>query len=346
MKKAVLFILSIVLGIALFIAVLNYIGIEDIIGSFESFSWPIIAVVVGLTFVQIFIVMLRWKMVLDSQGDKVPLRKLISPKFVGFTVSFLTPGLFVGGEPIRAYLLNKNTGIRLSKSFSSIIVDKILDFTYPLPFLIWALIYAMWKYDINWEAVGVFVLALVFLIFLLLVFYIQTFRGRGFFSSLARWFRLDHFAWSRKMIEKGKYFEKLIILFFNEKPAFVAKGLFLSFLVGLVIFIQFMVILNALGIEASTIDILIMMVFMILAFLVPVPASIGSFEASQALVFTALGHPASAGVAFTFIIRMAELGKLAVGLSYLSNIGLKFVRSIPGQNGLHDEDKEEDNSRE
>lgn len=340
MKKAFLFILSIIFGIALLIAVLNYIGLEDIISAFDSFSWGVIAVVVGLSFVQILIVIYRWKLIIESQGDKVEFRKLISPKLVGFTISFLTPGLYVGGEPIRAYLLKKNTNIRLSKGFSSIIIDKILDFTYPLPFLIWALVYAIIKYDISWEAIGVFVFVLISLVFLLGVFYIQTYRGKGFFSSLARWFRLDKFKRLEKYIIKGKYFEELVISFFNQKYALFIKGLLLSLLGGIIVFIQFIVILNALGISANSVEILMMMVFMILAFLVPVPASIGSFEASQALVFTALGHPASIGVAFTLIIRMAELGKLAIGLSFLSNIGLKFVRSIPARNGVNGEKKE------
>ena len=316
-------------GIALFIAVLNHIGVEDLVKAFNSFSWGVIAVVVGLTFVQIFIVIYRWKLILESQGDKIPFKKLLAPKFVGFAISFLTPGLYVGGEPVRAYLLKKNTGIRLSKGFSSIIVDKILDFTYPLPFLIWALVYAMFKYDISWEAIGVFIFVLMFLIFLLVVFYVQTYRGKGFFSSIAKWFKLDRFKKLDKYIEKGKYFEDLVITFFNNKQRLFVKGLLLSFLGGLIVFIQFIVILNALGISANIVEILMIMVFMILAFLVPVPASLGSFEASQVIVFSALGHPASIGVAFTLIVRIAELGKLAVGLSFLSNVGLKFLRNIP-----------------
>ena len=345
MKKTILFVLSVIFGIAMFISVLNYTGADELKQAFDSFSWPVIAVVVGLTFVQISIVIYRWKLILESQGDKVPFWKLLAPKFVGFTISFLTPGLYVGGEPVRAYLLKKNTGIRLSKGFSSIIIDKILDFTYPLPFLIWALIYAMVKYDISWEAIGVFVFILMVLIFLLGVFYVQTYRGKGFFSSLARWFRLDKFKKLDKFIEKGKHFEDLVITFFNHKQSLFIKGLILSFLGGLIVFVQFMIILNALGISANIVEILMMMVFMILAFLVPVPASIGSFEASQALVFVALGHPASIGVAFTLIIRMAELGKLAVGLTFLSSIGLKFVRNIPkiGNGNSNDKTEEIDN---
>ena len=228
MKKAVLFIL-IFLGIALFIAVLNYIGVDDVIKAFDSFSWGVIVVVVGLAFVQFFVITYRWKLIIESQGDKVVFRKLLSPKFVGFTVSFLTPGMYVGGEPVRAYLLKKNTGIRFSKGFSSIIVDKILDFTYPLPFLIWALVYAVFKYDISWEAVGFFVFVLLCLIFLLGVFYIQTYRGKGFFSSLARWFRLDKFNKLDNFIDKGKYFEELVISFFQGKKSLFVKGAFFIF---------------------------------------------------------------------------------------------------------------------
>lgn len=329
MKKTLLFILSLLVGIALFVGVLYYIGLEDLRAAFMSFSWEIIAIIIGLSFLQIFIVIYRWRLILGAQGDKVPFKKLLAPKFVGFTVSFLTPGLYIGGEPIRAYLLKKQSKIRLSHGFASIIVDKILDFTYPLPFLIGALIYAMFKYDISWEAISIFIVILMGLIFLLGLFYIQTYRGIGFFTSIARWFRLDRIKKFEKFIEKGKYFEHIVITFFKHRRALFVKGLLLSLLGGIVVFIQFMVILHALGISADIVQILVMMVFMILAFLVPVPASLGSLEASQVVVFTALGHPGSIGVAFTLILRVAEMGKLAVGLSFLSNIGLKFLRNIP-----------------
>jgi uncharacterized protein (TIRG00374 family) len=337
MKKILLFILSLVIGIALFIGVLYYIGLDDLKSAFTSFSWATIAVVVALTFLQIFIIIYRWQLILAAQGDKLPLKKLLAPKFVGFAVSYLTPGLYVGGEPVRAYLLKRNTGVRLSHGFASIIVDKILDFTYPLPFLIGALIYAMFKYDISWEAVSALVLVLLGLIVLLGFFYVQTYRGKGFFSSLIIFLRLNRIRFIKKYFEKILYFEGMIITFFNSQPALFTKGLSLSLLGGIVVFIQFIVILHALGIQADIVQILVMMVFMILAFLVPLPASLGSFEASQVIVFSALGHPASIGVAFVLIFRMAELGKLAVGLSFLLNIGLKFLRSIPknGNNNNH-----------
>lgn len=333
MKKTLFIILSIIVGIILFIGVLIYIGPGELVVAFESFSWETIAIVIGLAFLQIFITIYRWKIVLKSQGDDIPLKKLISPKIVGFTVSFLTPGLYVGGEPVRAYLLKKQTGVRYSHGFASIIVDKILDFTYPLPFLIGALVYAMFKYDISWEAVSVFIAVLIGLITLLILFYVQTYRGKGFFSGLIVLFRLDRFTKFGKLVKRMLYFEKLVITFFNHRKALFIQGLMLSLLGGMVIFVQFMVVLNALGIEADIVQILVMMVFMILSFLIPIPASLGSFEASQVIVFTALGHPASIGVAFTLILRVAEMAKLGIGFTFLSNIGLKFLKELPEKNG-------------
>lgn len=329
MKKILLFILSVTLGLVLFIGVISYIGVDEITTAFKSFSWITIAFVIGLSFVQISVVNYRWKLVLEAQGDIVPFRKLYAPKLVGFTISFLTPGLFIGGEPVRAFLLKKQTGVRYSHGFASIIVDKILDFTYPLPFLIGALVYAMFHYDISWEAVSIFVVVLIGLVVLLILFYVQTYRGKGFFSTLIVILRINRFKRFNKIVDKMLYFEGLIITFFNNRKDVFIKGLFLSLLGGMVTFIQFIVILNALGIQADIIQILVIMVFMILAFFVPIPASLGSFEAGQVIIFTALGHPASIGVAFTLVIRMAELGKLAIGLTLLSNIGLKFLKDIP-----------------
>lgn len=341
MKKILLFIVSTLVGIALFIGVILYIGTDEIVRVFSSFSWGVILVVVGLGLAQMLVTIYRWQRVLSAQGMKVTLVDLIIPKFVGFAISFITPGLYVGGEPIRAYLLKKRTNIRLSRGMASIIVDKILDFTYPLPFLIGALIYAMLTYDISWEAISVFIAVLCILIVTLGWFYIQTYRGIGFFSSFLRFFRIHRFKRLKKFFEKMVYFENIIIEFFQHHPRLFIEGLLLSLLGGVIIFIQFIVVLNALDVTSHFLDVLVMMVFMILSFLIPIPASLGSFEASQAIVFRALGYTPSLGVAFTMVLRASDFVKAGIGLMFLSNIGLKFLKDVPKNGELkasHDGD--------
>jgi len=329
MKKVLLSILSLIVGVILFIGVLRYIGVDAFKAAFYSFSWWTIGIVAALGYLQTFIAIYRWKLILRAQGNEVSIKQLVAPKFAGQTVSYMTPGPNVGGEPVSAYFLKRNTGIGYSKGFASIMVDKILDFTYPLPFLIGALVYAFFKYDISWATIGIFVLTLLVLIFLLGMFYIQTYRGIGFFSSLIRILHLHRFGKMQKLVDKMLHFENLIIRFFNHQKDLFVKGLFLSLIGGMIILLQFVIVLEALGIGGSVIQILMMMVFMILSNFMPIPAGIGSLEAGQAIVFSALGYSASIGVAFSLILRAAEVFKLGLGITFLSHVGIKVLRELP-----------------
>ena len=337
MKKIIFFVISLILGIVLFVWVLRYIGVDEIKSAFTSFPLQTVFIVIALGFGHMFIVIYRWMLILHAQGDMVRYRQLLAPKFIGFAISYLTPGLYIGGEPVRAYVLKKEAGVKFSHGLASIIVDKILDFTYPLPFLIGGLVYAIFTYNIAWGALGFFVLVLLGLIILLIFFYIQTYRGKGFFSALMVFLKLDRLKVVRRLYKKVQYFENLIITFFQKRRALFAKGLLLSLLAGSLIFFQFVVILNALGIGAGFFKIFVLMVFMILSFLIPIPGSLGSFEAGQVIVFKALNHPASVGVAFSLIIRVTELLKVAVGLIFLSSLGLKFLKNVP-RNGNDEQD--------
>ncbi|PIT87190.1 MAG: hypothetical protein COU31_04230 [Candidatus Magasanikbacteria bacterium CG10_big_fil_rev_8_21_14_0_10_40_10] len=329
MKKVILFFLSLIVGVALFIAVFRYIGVEAFKEAFKSFSWWTIGVVAVLAYAQTFVGIYRWKLILRAQGDNVTIKQLVAPKFAGLTVSYLTPGPNVGGEPVSAYFLKRNAGIGYSKGFASILVDKILDFTYPIPFLIAAMVYAFFKYDISWQAIGVFVFTLLVLIVLLAVFYVQTYRGIGFFSSVIRVLRLHRFKRMQKMIDKMLHFEELIIKFFNHQKELFAKGLILSLIGGIIVLLQFVIVLISLGIEANIVQILMMMVFMILSSFMPIPAGLGSYEAGQVIVFSALGYTASIGVAFALILRAVEVFKLGLGLFFLSHVGIRVLQELP-----------------
>jgi uncharacterized membrane protein YbhN (UPF0104 family) len=72
-----------------------------------------------------------------------------------------------------------------------------------------------------------------------------------------------------------------------------------------------------------------MMVFMILSSFMPIPAGLGTYEAGQVIVFSALGYPASIGVAFMLIIRAAEVCKLGLGIFFLSHAGIRVLQQLP-----------------
>ncbi|KKW15759.1 MAG: hypothetical protein UY52_C0014G0002 [Parcubacteria group bacterium GW2011_GWC2_49_9] len=233
--------------------------------------------------------------------------------------------------------------MRFTHGLAAIIVDKLLDFTYPLPFLIGALVYVMMKFDVSSEVFSLFAVVLLALIVVLALFYIMTYQGKGFISVLLIVFRINRITYIKKYFEKLLYFEKLIIQFFQHRSGVFIKGLLLSLLSGALVFIQLFLLLHAMGIIANPWHIFIIMVFMILAFIMPIPGALGTMEAGQALIFNAMGYTASAGVVFAFIFRIIELVKVGLGLIFLSSVGLNFLRNLNDlTNGGQANSKEQD----
>ena len=66
---------------------------------------------------------LRWCVVL---GDISLFRKALPLCFMGLAANSVTPGR-VGGEPFRAYLLNRNTGCPFGKGIASVFTEKVMD---------------------------------------------------------------------------------------------------------------------------------------------------------------------------------------------------------------------------
>ncbi len=70
---------------------------------------------------------MRLKVTLDSFGKKVSLPRFIKQAIAGFSVSYITPASRFGGEPVRIYMLKKESGIDYETSTSAIILDKFVE---------------------------------------------------------------------------------------------------------------------------------------------------------------------------------------------------------------------------
>lgn len=70
---------------------------------------------------------MRLKVTLDSFGKKVSLPRFIKQAIAGFSVSYITPASRFGGEPVRIYMLKKESSIDYETSTSAIILDKFVE---------------------------------------------------------------------------------------------------------------------------------------------------------------------------------------------------------------------------
>lgn len=68
----------------------------------------------------------RWRVLLRATGARVPLRHTFWTTMVGFTVNTLLPTR-IGGEVVRAYVIDEKERVGFSRALSSIAVERVLD---------------------------------------------------------------------------------------------------------------------------------------------------------------------------------------------------------------------------
>jgi uncharacterized protein (TIRG00374 family) len=85
-----------------------------------------ILIVIILYFINLLTKAVRWYLLVNSSGSKVPFNKTFPFYIIGLALNNVTPGK-IGGEPVRAYLLNKDANVPIGQGIASIFAEKILD---------------------------------------------------------------------------------------------------------------------------------------------------------------------------------------------------------------------------
>ncbi|MFH1207548.1 MAG: lysylphosphatidylglycerol synthase transmembrane domain-containing protein [Patescibacteria group bacterium] len=324
MKKIIFFVISAVIGAALFVGVMLKVGLPNIWQTIIDFSfakWFVILILYALSF---FISQYRWCMILRSQGHPVRLGQIFPAKIVGFSVDYITPSPNVGGEAIRAMVLKKDAQVPFSEGLASVIIDKVMDFSYALPFLLFSIFYILIKFSLSWKLIaGLLFISLLF-VFLIVYFYYRTLRSRDFFGSIIRFFRLHRLSFIAKVMDKIGEFELVVIRFFQHDRKTLYKALGLSVLGGLLTLSAMWMIMIFLGLPATLLDVILVSTLTIITFLLPIPGSLGSTETGEALIFSMIGYSPESGVAFSLIFRSVDFLKVVIGLLFLSHFGIKI----------------------
>ncbi len=86
----------------------------------------LILIVIILYFINLITKALRWYLLVNSSGVKVPFNKTFPFYLIGLALNNVTPGK-IGGEPVRAYLLNKDAAVPIGQGIATIFAEKILD---------------------------------------------------------------------------------------------------------------------------------------------------------------------------------------------------------------------------
>ena len=306
-KKMLSIVASILLGVMIIIILLFKYPFREVISTFTNFTFFLVLAYLAVSLLIMTTLTLRWKIILNALGHKVSFHKLVSYRLIGYGISYLTPSAKVGGEPIRAALL-KRQGIGFKEGLSSVVIDKTLELSLSAVFFIVGVFLLVLAYAVPGRLLAVLlVLALLFL-YIVWKFYSRIFRGKPVFTALFRMLRLHKLKFMAKYQSKILTFEKPIIHFYRtqKKEFFIATGLSVISL-GLSM-LEFKLVLLMLGINANLGVVFLVLSLAGLAFMVPLPMALGSFEAFQISLFSIVKiGSAAAGIGVAMITRSRDL---------------------------------------
>jgi len=331
MKKFWLFLISLLLGIGLFIWIIKFVGWRTIKNALLVFTGWQGMVILGLTFLLSLICIWKWKEILKGLGIEISFRNLFRPYFAGFSVMYFSPIALMGGEVLRSYLLKEKKYLSWTKGMASVIIDRILDWTTNLIIVFLGMIFFLSKVSSLPQKLGI-IFGGVFFFWVagIFFFYFKVFKK----ESVAKFFiRLINFKY--KDMEPLEI-EKEIFTFFKPKKAHFWKGFGLAFLEEVIMFLRTFLLVSFLGKNISPLSTLTINGFLYLATMIPIPASIGSHDVVQAFSFDALGFGAGTGVVFTLIIRGAETILALFGLLILFRLGLNLLKITLFKNKNHE----------
>lgn len=323
MRKFLLFLLSLLIGVALFIWIGKTVGWQEIKNAFLVFTGWHGIVIFLLTLLVMSISNWKWLEILKGEGVKISFRGLFRPYLAGFSVMFLAPVLFWGGEVFRGYVLKRRNAVPWSKGMSSIIIDRILEWTANLIVIFFGVLIFLFMIGLPPAKLAIiFGGAFLFFAVGISYFYLKVFRRESVVELILKILGLKRLGEESAILKT----EKEIFIFFKYKKKSLGKAFGLAFLRAGATYLRAWLLILFLGKEISLISALSILGFNYLAMMIPIPTALGSHEAIQTFAFSSLGLGASLAPAFTMIIRGAELIVALAGVIILFRLGIIILK--------------------
>ena len=333
MRKVIFFTISLFIGLLLFVVAMQQAGVSDVLKAVSLFPPLMIFFVFLINSIAICVVgSLRWKMIIESQNKhKISFIKVLRAKLVGFTVSYITPSVLVGGEPVRVYMIKEEGGYNWEESFASVVIDQVIYFFSLFLLMVAGFLFLVNHFSLPAEifcGFGVIVIAVVFILHL---FYSKALNGNlgedGFFMFIIKTARLNKIKFIKSKEKNIKRTEGIISRFFKTKKEIFLKAFLLAILEGilyLIVICSIILCFDSAGIFELTQSVSIFFL-LTLANFVPIPGSLGSFEASLTFIFELLNLGKSNGFTFSLIYRFINIALVIVGFFVLIHFEITTV---------------------
>lgn len=318
-------ILLLLAGLLTLVLLVWHVGPERIYDAAAQLGPAALAVVLLPSVLMYVVEAYGWKVTLGPSARHVSFWRLLAIRTAGEVVNMTTPTAYVGGEPLKAYLLRKHR-VPIVEGMASVVIAKTTMTIAEVLFILLGLALGFWI--VGGSGSSAQLIAAAVLSVGLLAFGTAAFvfvQRRGLFTWALEFLRKLglRIGFLEAREEQLRSMDRTILEFYrHNRPAFYAStGLF--FLGWLAEALEVFVIIAYLGgpaLALPSIAIGALSVF-IKGGTFFIPGSLGAQDGGNLLLLKAFGYSDVTGITFALLRRFRELVWIGIGLVCLGVIG-------------------------
>ncbi len=261
----------------------------------------------------------QWRILMRQAEVERGFFNILKARISGYSVSYLTPSLYIGGEPVRAGMI-KDPDTSYNKIYATVTLDKYIELFTKFPAIVTGLSFMIFFF--NPKPILIVISAILMLSLIASFFFVMVklLHDRAFIKRISKKILRPIIKSNPRIAVKIysfiKAFEREITLIIHEKKYF-----YLAMTIGLTIsmievcqtyyilcLMQFPSMINAFIIFGSS---------LFLAIFTIIPANLGGMEGVNLFIFSLLKMGPERGLTYTIILRLGHLSFVAIGLTML-----------------------------
>lgn len=314
-------------GLFIFVGIFYFIGFDKLLNQLLKVYLPYFLVTIVVLVLFVLMWALRWWLFVRKTDPSVPYFDILKNHVVGLAVNNLTPVAKLGGEPVKAYILNRKHKISIGEGLATVLSDLTLEFITSIGVVIVAMfLYITFTNPPFW--IILIVLFFLLVAFLVLAGLMEIQSERDLIPKFIRWFsnrskRIEPHI--ERILDGYKEFQQAFRRGLKDRKTFTA-GLTLSILLKITEISSFYFLFLSLGYEVSLITLVIIMGVNSMLLSIPAtPGSLGILEGGLISTFILLGVPSAEASAAVFLQRLILFwGVTAVGSLMGIHYGVSF----------------------
>lgn len=315
-----------------------WIGVADIFYQVAVFGWLGFAVFLGSLVLMHIFATLGWMLITRSHNYHIGFTEAFKAMLMDFPVSFLTPSMYIGGEPVRCFFVSQHHKYSMSALMGTALLSRFQELWGILILIFIGSMVAL-PIDAVPLSAKIVIISVDSILAFLLVWSIRRFyKGIPIFCAWVDFF-IRHGIFPKfftKYRPKVENTEKLMVSTFRDKEhrfalihgfllnmgsvffMFVKPLIFFAFLYGgrgeWQLFFDTFTFPNLLLIFALT---------QLLMALQITPGCLGIFEGGVPMIFAIIGVPSEEAFAFVLISRLGDALIAAMGIMLIFHYGLE-----------------------